>query len=193
MGVASPVFNSLPLARHGLTWIHPSVPLAHPLDDGGAVVLQRSLDMTAGAFGKDGRAYRKLFGPLVDDCDTLLDALLVPLIPPRHPIALARFGLTGGAIRSVEGLARARFHGQRARALFAGIGAHSLLPLDATASASFALVLGMVGHAFGWPLPRGGAQAIADALAAHLSSLGGSIVTGHCVADPRELDAAAVG
>ena len=192
MGVASPFFNSLPLDRYGLTWIHPSVPLAHPLDDGGAALLQRSLDETAAEFGKDGRAYRKIFGPLVDDWRTLLEALLVPLIPPRHPIALARFGLTSGALRSVEGLARARFHGERARALFAGIGAHSLLPLDAAASASFALVLGMAGHAFGWPLPRGGAQAIPDALGAHLASLGGSIVTGHRVAGHRELDAAAI-
>ena len=190
MAVASPFFKSLPLAQHGLTWIHPSIPVAHPLDGGGAAILQRSLDDTAAAFGKDGRAYRKLFGPLVDDCDTLLDGLLVPLIPPRHPIALARFGLN--AIRSVRGLARTRFHREPARALFAGIGAHSLLPLDAMASASFGLVLGMTGHAVGWPLPRGGAQAIADALAAHLLSLGGSIVTGHRVTDNRELDSAAV-
>ena len=190
MAVASPFFNSLPLARHGLTWIQPSVPFVHPLDGGGAAALERSLETTATSFGKDGRAYRAIFGPLVEDCDTLLDALLVPLVPPRHPITMARFGLT--AIRSVAGLARARFHGEPARALFAGIGAHSLLPLDATASASFALVLGMAGHAFGWPLPRGGAQSLTDALAAHLASLGGSIVTGHRVADHRELDAAGV-
>jgi phytoene dehydrogenase-like protein len=192
MAVASPFFKSLPLAQYGLTWIHPSIPVAHPLDGGGAAFLQRSLDETAATFGKDGRAYRKLFGPLVDECDALLDALLAPLIPPRHPIELARFGLGAGALRSVDGLARTRFHGEPARALFAGIGAHSLLPLDAVASASFGLVLGMTGHAVGWPLPRGGAQAIPDALAAHLSSLGGSIVTGHRVAGHRELDAAAV-
>jgi phytoene dehydrogenase-like protein len=190
MGVASPFFNSLPLARYGLTWIHPSAPLGHPLDDGSAVVLQRSLEATAITLGKDGRAYRRLFGPLVAESTTLLDALLVPLIPPRHRFALARFGLT--AIRSAEGLARSRFRGEAARALFAGIGAHSLLPLDATASASFALVLGMAGHSFGWPLPRGGAQAIPDALAAHLSSLGGSIVTGYRVVDADELGAAEI-
>src|SRR5690242_1568163 len=98
MGVASPFFNSLPLARYGLTWIHPSVPLAHPLDDGSAAILQRSVDTTAGAFGKDGRAYRNIFGPLVDDWRRLLDALLAPLIPPRHPITLARFGLASGGL-----------------------------------------------------------------------------------------------
>jgi phytoene dehydrogenase-like protein len=186
MAVASPFFNSLPLDRYGLTWIHPSVPLAHPLDDGTAAILHRSLDQTASAFGKDGRAYRAIFVPLVRECDTLLDGLLVPLIPPRHPLALARFGL-GGALRSVTGLARVRFRGEHPRALFAGIGAHSLLPLSATASASFGLVLGMTGHAYGWPLPRGGAQTIPDALAAHLTSLGGSIVTGHRVVSHAEL------
>ncbi len=190
MGIASPFFNSLPLAEHGLTWIHPTVPLAHPLDDGSACILQRSLDATAASLGPDGRAYRRIFAPLVDDCDALLDALLVPLIPPRHPIALARFGVN--AIRSVEGLGRARFDGDGARALFAGIGAHSLLPLSAIASASFALVLGMAGHAFGWPLPHHGAQSIANALAAQLASLGGEIVTGHRVVDQAELGDAAI-
>jgi phytoene dehydrogenase-like protein len=190
MAVASPFFNSLPLARHGLRWIHPSVPLAHPLDDGGAAVLQRSLDATAATLGKDGRAYRRMFGPIVDDCDALLDALLAPLIPPRHPVSVARFGLE--AIRSVDGLARGRFRGQVSRALFAGIGAHSMLPLDALASASFALVLGMSAHTVGWPLPRGGAQAIPAALATYLASLGGSIVTGHRVVDHAELSDARI-
>lgn len=190
MGVASPFFNSLPLAQYGLTWIHPPVPLAHPLDRGRAAVLQRSLDMTAATLGSDGPAYRRLFESLVDNWRTLLDALLVPLIPPHHPITLARFGFE--AIRSVEGLARGRFHGEDARALFAGVGAHSLLPLEAVASASFGLVLGMAGHAFGWPLPRGGAQAIPDALAAHLAALGGTIVTSHRVADHAELDEAGI-
>jgi phytoene dehydrogenase-like protein len=193
MGVASPFFGSLPLDRYGLAWIHPSVPLAHPLDDGSAVILDRSLDKTATTLGgKDGRAYRRMFGPLVEESGALLDALLVPLVPPRHPIRLARFGLGSGALRSVTDLAHARFRGEHARALFAGLGAHSLRPLSATASASFGLVLGMAGHAFGWPLPRGGAQAIPNALAAHLASLGGSIVTGHRVVDHAELRGADV-
>jgi phytoene dehydrogenase-like protein len=190
MGIASPFFNSLPFAEHGLRWIHPTVPLAHPLDDGRASILQRSLDATAASLGKDGRAYRRVFTPLVDECDALLDALLVPLIPPRHPFAMARFGVN--AIRSVEGLARARFHGDSARALFAGIGAHSLLPLSAMASASFALVLGMVGHTHGWPLPRHGAQSIVNALAAQLTALGAEIVTGHRVVDHAELSDAGI-
>jgi len=188
MAVASPFFSSLPLDRYGLTWIHPSLPLAHPLDDGSAVILDRSLDETAVTLGgKDGRAYRRIFGPLVEESGALLEALLVPLLPPRHPVRLARFGLGSGALRSVTGLAIARFRGEHARALFGGIGAHSLLPLSATASASFALVLGMTGHVFGWPLPRGGAQAIPNALAAHLTSLGASIVTGRRVVDHAEL------
>jgi phytoene dehydrogenase-like protein len=193
MAAASPFFGSLPLDRYGLAWIHPSVPLAHPLDDGSAVILDRSLDKTAATLGgKDGRAYRRIFGPLVEEPGALLEALLVPLIPPRHPIRLARFGFGSGALRSVTDLSRARFRGEPARALFAGMGAHSLLPLSATASASFGLVLGMTGHAFGWPLPRGGAQAIPNALAAHLASLGGSIVTGHRVVDHAELRGADV-
>ena len=190
MAIASPFFNSLPLAANGLEWIQAGVPLGHPLDDGSAAVLQHSLDSTAATLGKDGRAYRRIFWPLVDNHKALLDALLAPLIPPRHPLALFRFGFM--ALRSVDGFARAQFRGEHARALFGGIGAHSLLPLDATASASFGLVLGMAGHAYGWPLPRGGAQAIPNALAAHLSSLGGSIVTRHRVIDHAELDAAAV-
>lgn len=192
MALASPFCASLPLAQYGLTWIHPAMPLAHPLDGGVAATLQRSLDTTCATLGRDGRAYRRLFAPLVDQWQPLLGALLQPLLPPHHPVTLARFGLGSGALRSVEGVARSRFRGEAARALFAGIGAHSLLPLDAVASASFGLVLGMAGHAFGWPLPRGGAQAIPAALAAHLASLGGSIATGHRVVDHAELDDAAV-
>jgi phytoene dehydrogenase-like protein len=184
MAVGSPFFRSLGLERHGLQWIHPPAPLAHPLDDGTAVVLERSVDATAEALGADARAYRRLFGPLVEHSNELFDALLQPLIPPRHPIAVARFGLS--AIRSASALSRARFRGERARALFAGIAAHSFLPLTAAGSASFGLVLATAGHAWGWPLPRGGSQRIADALAASLKNLGGSIVTGERVIDAAE-------
>lgn len=188
MAVASPFFRSLQLERYGLEWIHPSAPVAHPLDDGSAVLLERSVDATADALGPDSHAYRELFGPLVEHSNRLFDALLQPMIPPRHPIALARFGLS--AIRSASGLSCARFRGEHARALFAGIAAHSLLPLTATGSASFGLVLGIAGHAWGWPVPRGGSQRIADALAAHLKSLGGSIVTGKRVIDAGEFSGA---
>src|SRR5207253_9308190 len=130
-----------------------------------------------------------LFRPLVEHQKTLFDALLAPLIPPRHPLALARFGLS--AIRSASGFSRAHFAGERARALFAGLAAHSLLPLSAPGSASFGLVLGLAAHVWGWPMPRGGSQRIADALAAVLKGLGGSIVTNRRVLDAAELAGAA--
>jgi phytoene dehydrogenase-like protein len=188
MGIASPFFRSLPLEDFGLEWIHPPTPLAHPLDDGSAVLLHRSIDETAAGLGKDGAAWRKLFAPLAADCDTLLDATLRPLLPPHHPLALARFGWHG--MRSVRSTAESYFKGEPARALFAGIGAHSLLPLEAPFSASFALMLGMLGHAVGWPFPRGGSQAIADALTGYLKSLGGTIVTSHRVASVADIPAA---
>jgi phytoene dehydrogenase-like protein len=188
LGVASPFFRSLPLAELGVEWVHAPAPLAHPFDDGTAVLLERSLAATAAALGPDGGAYRDLLTPLVAGCEPLLDGLLAPLLPPRHVVALARFGIHG--IRSASGLAKARFHGARARALFAGLAAHAVLPLEAVATASFGLLLGMLGHAWGWPFPRGGSQALADALAKHFTSLGGRIVTGHRVALAAELSEA---
>src|SRR5665213_815461 len=172
MGIASPFFQSLRLEDDGLEWIQPPAPFAHPLDDGTAAMCERSLDATAFTLGADAQAYRHLFEPLLDHSDTLLDAVLRPLIPPSHPFALAKFGLL--ALRSADGLARARFRGEYARALIAGMAAHSILPLTAPASASFALVLGLTAHKAGWPFPRGGSQAIASALASRLASLGGT-------------------
>jgi phytoene dehydrogenase-like protein len=190
MGVASPFFETLPLREHGLEWIQPAAPLAHPFDDGSAAVLERSLDATADSLGEDARAYRDLFAPLVRGSERLLDAILRPLLPPRHPFTLARFGLT--ALRSARGLARARFEGRHARALFAGMAAHSVIPMTAYGSASFGLVLGMTGHAGGWPMARGGSQSIANALGAYLESLGGRIETSHRVKNHSELAAADV-
>jgi phytoene dehydrogenase-like protein len=185
LGVASPFFRSLPLGDFGLQWIHSPAPVAHPLDDGTAVILHRSIEETAAGLGADGPAYRDLLAPLLADGDALLDATLAPLFPPRHPIALARFGWHG--MRSARGLAEARFRGERARALLAGLAAHSVLPLEAPFSASFALMLGMLGHRSGWPFPRGGSGAIARALAGYLASLGGEIVTSRRVTDPSDL------
>ncbi|HEX3927883.1 MAG TPA: NAD(P)/FAD-dependent oxidoreductase [Gemmatimonadales bacterium] len=190
MGIASPFFRSVPLERHGLEWIQPPAPLAHPFDDGHAIMLTKSLDSTCHALGADVERYRSLFAPLVRDCDALLDVILAPLIPPRHPIVAARFGIH--ALRSAQSLATSRFRDPRTQALFAGIAAHSLLPLDAVGSASFALVLGMIGHRWGWPFPRGGSQQIANALAGHLRTLGGSIVTGHRIGSAADLPPASV-
>jgi phytoene dehydrogenase-like protein len=185
LAAGSPFFRALALDAHGLDLVHPPSPLAHPLDDGTAVLLERSVGATATGLGPDARAYRTLMEPLVDAATPLIDALLGPPRPPRHPIALARFGLS--ALRSAAGLARARFEGPRARALFAGLAAHSMLPLEQSPSAAFGLVLALLGHACGWPVARGGSQRIADALASLLRGLGGEIVTGRPVASLEEL------
>ena len=186
LGLASPFMRSVPLAELGVEWVHPDAPLAHPLDDGTAVVLERSLAATAGSLGVDRDAWIALLGPLVADADAIVAGTLAPLRPPRHPVAMGRFGL--GALRSAVGLAQARFHGERAQALFAGNAAHAMLPLEARATASFGLILALLGHAVGWPLPRGGSQAVADALAACLVSLGGEIETGRTVTSLDELE-----
>ena len=189
LGIASPFMRSVPLADHGVEWIQPPSPLAHPLDDRTAVLLERSLNETAAGLGEDAQAWRRLFEPLVEASDELVEGTLAGPRPPRHPIHMARFGLK--ALRSASGFARSRFDGERARALFAGNAAHAMLPLEATATASFGLILAMLGHSVGWPLPRGGSQTIADALASYLRSLGGEIETGHQVTSLAEVRAAA--
>jgi phytoene dehydrogenase-like protein len=174
MAVSSPVFEQFPLADHGLEWVHPEAPLAHPLEDGEAVLLERSFDDTAANLERDGDAWRRLFRPLAARWPALRHDLLAPLIRiPRHPFLMAGFGLDG--LRCARALAESRFRGPRARALFAGLAAHSLMPLEAPLSAAIGLILGATAHAVGWPIARGGAQRIADALAATLRSLGGEI------------------
>lgn len=186
LAAASPFFRQLPLGSYGLEWIHPSAPLAHPLDDGTAVVVDRSVDATADGLGDDAGAYRRLMGPIVRDWDKIQAATTRPIARiPRHPIALARFGLL--ALLPARLVARRAFRGERARAVFAGLAAHSFLPLDAPLSTTFALMLGATAHAVGWPLPRGGSQKIGDALAAHVRSLGGEIRTGERVLAIDEL------
>lgn len=180
LALSSAFFRDLPLDRYGLEWIHPPLPLAHPLDDNTAVILDRSIDVTAAGLGRDGGAYRRLMQPLVSRWSSITEDLLgPPPLPPRHPLTLAWFGLE--AIMPASLLARLFFREERARALFAGSAAHSVLPLSRAGSAAFGLILSMAGHAVGWPIARGGSQAIADALAAYLRDLGGEIVTGQLV------------
>jgi phytoene dehydrogenase-like protein len=184
--LASPFFRSLDLARHGLEWIHSPAPLAHPLDGGRAAVLERSVGDTAAALENDGRAWRRTFGPLVRAADGLVPELLGPVVHvPRHPLALARFGLP--ALRSARGFGRSTFAGDEARALFGGMAAHSMVALDRPLTASFGLVFGLLGHAFGWPMAGGGSQRITDALVATLRELGGEIETDHRVSSIAEL------
>ena len=169
----SPFFKTLPLAN--LEFAHPEAPFAHPLDDGTAVVVERSIDATAAGLDKgDGRAYRALIAPFVEQSEELMQALLGPF-SLRHPIMMARFGRH--AIRSASSLARHRFASERTRAMFAGVAAHSMVPLEKLATSGYALGLIMAAHAVGWPVARGGSQQSCDALAAYLRSLGGEIVT----------------
>jgi phytoene dehydrogenase-like protein len=180
LAAGSPFFQTLDLETFGLTWIEPDIPLAHPLDDGTAACLHRSIEKTASAFGDDARAYQRLMRPLVENWRALASEILQPVLHvPRHPFLLARFGMN--AMRSATALARTWFKNEPARAVFAGLAAHSFLPLEATASAAIGLVLGMAGHAVGWPIPRGGSQAIANALAARLAKFGGEIETNRCI------------
>jgi len=188
MAVASPFFRSVSLTEHGLEWIQPPAPLAHPFDDGTAAVLERSFDETGQTLGGDAAAYRRLMEPLVANIDALFDDTLGPFRLPRHPMLLTKFGLR--AIQSACGLANSWFREPPARALFAGLAAHSIMPLEQMLTAAIGLMLGLAGHAVGWPLPRGGSQHISDALAGHLRSLGGEIVTGWRVQAMDELPSA---
>jgi phytoene dehydrogenase-like protein len=174
-GVVSPFFKSVPLAQFGLEWIEPPVMVAHPLDAGPPGVIYRDVERTAQGLDGDARAYRHLIGHVVNNWLRIEDAVLGPFRFPKHPFALARFGLT--ALASAESAARV-FASERGRALFTGIAAHGMLPLDHRPSAGFGLVLAAMAHVAGWPLPRGGSQKVSDALAAYLRSLGGEIVTG---------------
>ncbi len=186
MAVASPFFQSLPLADHGLEWIHPPSPLAHPLDNGSAVIVDRSIERTAENLGRDTREYIALMSPLVRDWPNLISTFLAPpLRLPRHPISAARFACS--AMRSASSFARKTFRGEKARALFAGLAAHAILPLEQIPTAAFGLVFAITQHAVGWPIPRGGAQRIADALASYFRSLDGEIVTGTMIGSLDEL------
>jgi phytoene dehydrogenase-like protein len=176
MAAGSPFFRQLPLAAHGLEWIHSPVAMAHPLEDGSAVLLTHDLDEQCRLLGEDGAAWRRMLEPLARHWWDLTEDILQPLsLVPRHPLLLARMGACGALPAST--LARRAFHGMRARALFAGIAAHSFLSPTQPFSSSFGIVLAAAAHAVGWPIPRGGSQAITDALIAYLRSLGGVVQT----------------
>jgi phytoene dehydrogenase-like protein len=189
MAVASPFFTSLPLERHGLQWIHGAAPLAHPLDDGTAVMAERDLADAQRVLGADGRAWRALAEPMVRHWHGFIADVLGPVVNiPRHPLLMAEFGLR--AVQPALTLARNLFTGERARALFGGLAAHSFLSLNQPLSSAIGLVFVGTLHAVGWPIPRGGSQAITDALIAHLRELGGELHTGTRIASLSELDPA---
>jgi len=175
LAAGSPFFSSLPLEEHGLEWIHSPAPLAHPLDDGTAVVLERSLDDAVRSLGADGETWRELFQPFVERWREFAAELLRPVtMIPKHPFLMARFGLS--AFRSAQAIA-SRFRNARTRALFAGAAAHSFLALDEPLSGAFGSLMIIPANAVGWPIPRGGAQAIPNALGSCLAALGGTIRT----------------
>jgi phytoene dehydrogenase-like protein len=185
---ASPYIRRLGLERFGLSWIEPPSPVAHPLENGRAAVLDRSIERTAASLGSDGGVYTELLQPLAARIEALIDDLLAPPGAQRHWLTLAAFGQH--AVRSAAGFAASYFHGDEARALLAGNAAHSFLPLDAPMTAGYGLFLALLGHGVGWPMARGGAGNLAAALTASLQSLGGSIETGHPVRSLSDVPAA---
>ncbi len=191
LGMASPFFRDLPLASYGLEWIQPDLPLAHPLNDGTAAVQYRSVAETARGLGRDGAMYERLMSPLVENWAAVMEAFLGPLRPgalARHPRATVELGLR--ALWPADKFAYALFRHDPARALFAGNAAHSIMALDKLATSSIALMLMLLGHAVGWPLPKGGSQQIANAMAAYLRDLGGEIVTDTLVTSLDDLPSA---
>ena len=187
MAAASPFFSSLPLARHGLQWIHGSAPLAHPMDDGTAVMLERDLNDAERALTPDGHAWRNLVAPLVQNWSAFTHDALGPVLRiPSSPFLMARFGYY--AFQPALRLAKNHFAGTRARALFGGLAAHSCLSLDEPLSAAVGLVFMGTAHTVGWPVPRGGSQAITDALIAHLREFGGEVHTNRRIVSLQELD-----
>ena len=185
LGVGSPFFRSLPLADFGLRWVHPDAPLAHPLPNGNAIIVERSVEATADRLGRDAAAYRRLMQPLAANWQAVLADTLGPLHVPKHPLTFGRFALQAAWPATV--LARTLFREPAAQAVLAGLAAHSILPLERIPSAAFGLMLGLLAHGVGWPVAQGGSQAIADALASYLRTLGGEIVTDWMVESVDEL------
>lgn len=175
LGVGSPFFSSLPLSEYGLEWIHSPAPLAHPLDDGTAVVLERNLEDARRSLGMDGDSWFDLVQPFVEHWDEFAPEVLRPQPSiPKHPWLMARFGMS--ALLSAETIAR-RFQCERTRALFAGLAAHSFLALDEALSGAFGMLMAIPAHAVGWPVPRGGSQSLTNALCGYLGKLGGKVHT----------------
>jgi phytoene dehydrogenase-like protein len=175
LGAGSPFFSSLPLSDHGLEWIHSPAPLAHPLDDGTAVMLERDLGDTKSALGTDGEIWVKLMLPFVEQWNEFVPEVLRPVLRfPKHPLLMARFGMT--ALLSARTIAR-RFRSERTKALFAGLAAHSFLSLDDTLSGAIGMLMAVPAHAVGWPIPRGGSQSLTNALCRYLATFESTLKT----------------
>ncbi|MCG6537465.1 MAG: NAD(P)/FAD-dependent oxidoreductase, partial [Syntrophales bacterium LBB04] len=179
LSLASPFFRQLDLAQYGLEWIQPEIPLAHPFEDGTALSLHRSLEVTGDVLGSDGEAYKDLLTPFVENHEKLFSDILAPLHFPRNPFLIGRFAM--GALHSVKNLVERKFRSARTRAFFSGLAAHAMIPLENTGTAAFGIVLATLAHAVGWPIIKGGSQKLADALADHFRGTGGEIVTGKTI------------
>ena len=185
MAAASPFFKSLPLQEHGLAYIYPEIAVAHPFDDGTAAILTKSIEETAALLGADAQAYLNLIKPVCSDWSKIDKAVLGPLLNlPSHPIAMAKFGLK--AMTSALSIAK-KFSTKEAKGLWAGMAAHSMQPLSSLTTSAIGLVLTTAGHLCGWPIPKGGSQEIANALASYFISLGGEIQTGFYVKSLKDL------
>jgi phytoene dehydrogenase-like protein len=184
MAIASPFLRSLPLAAHGLHFLQPEFPVAHPFDNGTAAVLTRFITETAALLGEDEQAYLELMQPVAESWPLIASDLLGPLHFPKHPLRMGAFGLKAlsSAVRLSE-----RFSTEQARGLWAGMAAHSIQPLSNLATSAIGLVLMAVGHQRGWPIPQGGSQSIANALSAYFISIGGKIETGFGVRSLEQL------
>lgn len=187
LAIGSPFLNTLPLEEHGLKYAFPDIAAAHPFDGGTAAVLKSSLAETAAALGADQQTYLNLFEPLVRDWPNIAADVLGPLHFPKHPIAMAKFGLN--ALTSASSLAK-RFKTREAKGLWAGMAAHSIQPLSNLSTSAIGLVLMTAAHLKGWPIPIGGSKEIANALASYFISLGGKIETGRYIKSLKELPSA---
>ena len=179
LAIFSPFFQQLELHRYGLCWIQPEIPLAHPFEDGTALFLHRSLEITGDVLGSDGKAYKDLLTPFVENHEKLFSDILTPLHFPRNPFLVGLFAVR--ALHSAKNLAERKFRSARTRAFFSGLAAHAMIPLENTGTAGFGIVLATLAHAVGWPIIKGGSQKLSDALADHFRDNGGEIVTGKTI------------
>ncbi|WP_114790804.1 NAD(P)/FAD-dependent oxidoreductase [Niabella yanshanensis] len=184
MAIHSPFLSSLPLADFGLEYIHSAIAAAHPFDGGSAAYVTHSIEDTASALGKDEQVYLDLIGPVIEDWPFIINSILAPLRFPDHPFRLAKFGLK--ALRSASAIAR-KFSTRKGKGLWGGMAAHSIQPLTNTSTAAVGLVLSAAAHIKGWPMAKGGSQAVANAMAAYFKHLGGTIQTGRWVQSVEEL------
>ncbi|HZQ18957.1 MAG TPA: NAD(P)/FAD-dependent oxidoreductase [Terriglobales bacterium] len=185
LGAGSPFFSSLPLSDFGLEWIHSPAPLAHPFDDGTAVILERNLQDAERALDEDGKAWSDLLQPFIDDWPAFAREVLRPVPSiPRRPLLLAQFGLK--AFLPASAIAH-RFNSERTRALFAGLAAHSFLSLNEPLSGAMGMLMAIPAHAVGWPIAGGGAQSLTNALCGYFGRLGGRVKTSKQIASLNQL------